>query len=147
MLEDKLRSAGHLDDDAHVESVKIGEDGKLLASAVKRDEKNRVSEKSEFEIGDTQEGLLDVNGAKKYDSMQVAPNGKSVMEEDSAMGKFGLRKVGEDAAGNQIWEAEQSVNMFGDKVKDVTPDANNKVQFTIPASEIAKGRKLVTAMP
>lgn len=141
VLEDKLRSAGHLDDDAHVESVKIGEDGKLLASAVKRDEKNRVSEKSEFEIGDTQEGLLDVNGAKKYDSMQVAPNGKSVMEEDSAMGKFGLRKVGEDAAGNQIWEAEQSVNMFGDKVKDVTPDANNKVQFTIPASEIAKGRK------
>lgn len=141
VLEDKLRSAGHLDDDAHVESVKIGEDGKLLASAVKRDEKNRVSEKSEFEIGDTQEGLLDVNGAKKYDSMQVAPNGKSVMEEDSAMGKFGLRKVGEDAAGKQIWEAEQSVNMFGDKVKDVTPDANNKVQFTIPASEIAKGRK------
>lgn len=141
VLEDKLRSAGHLDDDAHVESVKIGEDGKLLASAVKRDEKNRVSEKSEFEIGDTQEGLLDVNGAKKYDSMQVAPNGKSVMEEDSAMGKFGLRKVGEDAAGNQIWEAEQSVNMFGDKVKDVTPEANNKVQFTIPASEIAKGRK------
>lgn len=141
VLEDELRSAGHLDDDAHVESVKIGEDGKLLASAVKRDEKNRVSEKSEFEIGDTQEGLLDVNGAKKYDSMQVAPNGKSVMEEDSAMGKFGLRKVGEDAAGNQIWEAEQSVNMFGDKVKDVTPDANNKVQFTIPASEIAKGRK------
>lgn len=141
VLEDKLRSAGHLDDDAHVESVKIGEDGKLLASTVKRDEKNRVSEKSEFEIGDTQEGLLDVNGAKKYDSMQVAPNGKSVMEEDSAMGKFGLRKVGEDAAGNQIWEAEQSVNMFGDKVKDVTPDANNKVQFTIPASEIAKGRK------
>lgn len=141
VLEDKLRSAGHLDDDAHVESVKIGEDGKLLASAVKRDEKNRVSEKSEFEIGDTQEGLLDVNGAKKYDSMQVAPNGKSVMEEDSAMGKFGLRKLGEDAAGNQIWEAEQSVNMFGDKVKDVTPDANNKVQFTIPASEIAKGRK------
>lgn len=141
VLEDKLRSAGHLDDDAHVESVKIGEDGKLLASAVKRDEKNRVSEKSEFEIGDTQEGLLDVNGAKKYDSMQVAPNGKSVMEEDGAMGKFGLRKVGEDAAGNQIWEAEQSVNMFGDKVKDVTPDANNKVQFTIPASEIAKGRK------
>ena len=141
VLEDKLRSAGHLDDDAHVESVKIGEDGKLLASAVKRDEKNRVSEKSEFEIGDTQEGLLDVNGAKKYDSMQVAPNGKSVMEEDSAMGKFGLRKVGEDAAGNQIWEAEQSVNMFGDKVKDVTPDANNKVQFTIPASEITKGRK------
>lgn len=141
VLEDKLRSAGHLDDDAHVESVKIGEDGKLLASAVKRDEKNRVSEKSEFEIGDTQEGLLDVNGAKKYDSMQVAPNGKSIMEEDSAMGKFGLRKVGEDAAGNQIWEAEQSVNMFGDKVKDVTPDANNKVQFTIPASEIAKGRK------
>lgn len=141
VLEDKLRSAGHLDDDAHVESVKIGEDGKLLASAVKRDEKNRVSEKSEFEIGDTQEGLLDVNGAKKYDSMQVAPNGKSVMEEDSAMGKFGLRKVGEDAVGNQIWEAEQSVNMFGDKVKDVTPDANNKVQFTIPASEIAKGRK------
>lgn len=141
VLEDKLRSAGHLDDDAHVESVKIGEDGKLLASAVKRDEKNHVSEKSEFEIGDTQEGLLDVNGAKKYDSMQVAPNGKSVMEEDSAMGKFGLRKVGEDAAGNQIWEAEQSVNMFGDKVKDVTPDANNKVQFTIPASEIAKGRK------
>lgn len=141
VLEDKLRSAGHLDDDAHVESVKIGEDGKLLASAVKRDEKNRVSEKSEFEIGDTQEGLLDVSGAKKYDSMQVAPNGKSVMEEDSAMGKFGLRKVGEDAAGNQIWEAEQSVNMFGDKVKDVTPDANNKVQFTIPASEIAKGRK------
>ena len=141
VLEDKLRSAGHLDDDAHVESVKIGEDGKLLASAVKRDEKNWVSEKSEFEIGDTQEGLLDVNGAKKYDSMQVAPNGKSVMEEDSAMGKFGLRKVGEDAAGNQIWEAEQSVNMFGDKVKDVTPDANNKVQFTIPASEIAKGRK------
>ena len=141
VLEDKLRRAGHLDDDAHVESVKIGEDGKLLASAVKRDEKNRVSEKSEFEIGDTQEGLLDVNGAKKYDSMQVAPNGKSVMEEDSAMGKFGLRKVGEDAAGNQIWEAEQSVNMFGDKVKDVTPDANNKVQFTIPASEIAKGRK------
>lgn len=141
VLEDKLRSAGHLDDDAHVESVKIGEDGKLLASAVKRDEKNRVSEKSEFEIGDTQECLLDVNGAKKYDSMQVAPNGKSVMEEDSAMGKFGLRKVGEDAAGNQIWEAEQSVNMFGDKVKDVTPDANNKVQFTIPASEIAKGRK------
>ena len=141
VLEDKLRSAGHLDDDAHVESVKIGEDGKLLASAVKRDEKNRVSEKSEFEIGDTQEGLLDVNGAKKYDSMQVAPNGKSVMEEDSAMGKFGLRKVGEDAAGNQIWEAEQSVNMFDDKVKDVTPDANNKVQFTIPASEIAKGRK------
>lgn len=141
VLEDKLHSAGHLDDDAHVESVKIGEDGKLLASAVKRDEKNRVSEKSEFEIGDTQEGLLDVNGAKKYDSMQVAPNGKSVMEEDSAMGKFGLRKVGEDAAGNQIWEAEQSVNMFGDKVKDVTPDANNKVQFTIPASEIAKGRK------
>lgn len=141
VLEDKLRSAGHLDDDAHVESVKIGKDGKLLASAVKRDEKNRVSEKSEFEIGDTQEGLLDVNGAKKYDSMQVAPNGKSVMEEDSAMGKFGLRKVGEDAAGNQIWEAEQSVNMFGDKVKDVTPDANNKVQFTIPASEIAKGRK------
>lgn len=141
VLEDKLRSAGHLDDDAHVESVKIGEDGKLLASAVKRDEKNRVSEKSEFEIGDTQEGLLDVNGAKKYDSMQVAPNGKSVMEEDSAMGKFGLRKVGEDAAGDQIWEAEQSVNMFGDKVKDVTPDANNKVQFTIPASEIAKGRK------
>ena len=141
VLEDKLRSAGHLDDDAHVESVKIGEDGKLLASAVKRDEKNRVSEKSEFEIGDTQEGLLDVNGAKKYDSMQVAPNGKSVMEEDSAMGKFGLRKVGEDAAGNQIWEAEQSVNMFGDKVKNVTPDANNKVQFTIPASEIAKGRK------
>ena len=141
VLEDKLRSAGHLDDDAHVESVKIGEDGKLLASAVKRDEKNRVSEKSEFEIGDTQEGLLDVNGAKKYDSMQVAPNGKSVMEEDSAMGKFGLRKVGEDAAGNQIWEAEQSVNMFGDKVKDVTPDANNRVQFTIPASEIAKGRK------
>lgn len=141
VLEDKLRSAGHLDDDAHVESVKIGEDGKLLASAVKRDEKNRVSEKSEFEIGDTQEGLLDVNGAKKYDSMQVAPNGKSVMEEDSAMGKFGLRKVGEDAAGNQIWEAEQSVNMFGDKVKDVTPDANNKLQFTIPASEIAKGRK------
>lgn len=141
VLEDKLRSAGYLDDDAHVESVKIGEDGKLLASAVKRDEKNRVSEKSEFEIGDTQEGLLDVNGAKKYDSMQVAPNGKSVMEEDSAMGKFGLRKVGEDAAGNQIWEAEQSVNMFGDKVKDVTPDANNKVQFTIPASEIAKGRK------
>ena len=141
VLEDKLRSAGHIDDDAHVESVKIGEDGKLLASAVKRDEKNRVSEKSEFEIGDTQEGLLDVNGAKKYDSMQVAPNGKSVMEEDSAMGKFGLRKVGEDAAGNQIWEAEQSVNMFGDKVKDVTPDTNNKVQFTIPASEIAKGRK------
>jgi len=141
VLEDKLRSAGHLDDDAHVESVKIGEDGKLLASAVKRDEKNRVSEKSEFKIGDTQEGLLDVNGAKKYNSMQVAPNGKSVMEEDSAMGKFGLRKVGEDAAGNQIWEAEQSVNMFGDKVKDVTPDANNKVQFTIPASEIAKGRK------
>jgi len=141
VLEDKLRSAGHLDDDAHVESFKIGEDGKLLASAVKRDEKNRVSEKSEFEIGDTQEGLLDVNGAKKYDSMQVAPNGKSVMEEDSAMGKFELRKVGEDAAGNQIWEAEQSVNMFGDKVKDVTPDANNKVQFTIPASEIAKGRK------
>jgi hypothetical protein len=141
VLEDKLRSAGHLDDDAHVESVKIGEDGKLLASAVKRDEKNRVSEKSEFEIGDTQEGLLDVNGAKKYDSMQVAPNGKSVMEEDSAMGKFGLRKVGEDAAGNQIWEAEQSVNWFGDKVKDVTPDVDNKVQFTIPASEIAKGRK------
>lgn len=141
VLEDKLRSAGHLDDDAHVESVKIGENGKLLASAVKRDEKNRVSEKSEFKIGDTQEGLLDVNGAKKYDSMQVAPNGKSVMEEDSAMGKFGLRKVGEDAAGNQIWEAEQSVNMFGEKVKDVTPDANNKVQFTIPASEIAKGRK------
>lgn len=141
VLEDKLRSAGHLDDDAHVESVKIGEDGKLLASAVKRDEKNRVSEKTEFEIGDTQEGLLDVNGAKKYDSMQVAPNGKSVMEEDSAMGKFGLRKVGEDAAGNQIWEAEQSVNMFGDKVKDVTPDADNKVQFTIPASEVAKGRK------
>lgn len=147
VLEDKLRSAGHLDDDAHVESVKIGEDGKLLASAVKRDEKNRVSEKSEFEIGDTQEGLLDVNGAKKYDSMQVAPNGKSVMEEDSAMGKFGLRKVGEDAAGTRFGKRSNPSTCLVIRSRMLRPMRTTRFSSRFLHLRLPRVARLVTAMP
>ena len=142
LMEDKLRDAGRLDDDTHVESVKIGDDGELYANAVKRDEKGRVSEMTNFEVEETQDGTADIEGAKKLSSVQVAPGGKSAMEKDNrGDGTFGIRKVGEDAAGNQEWEVEHIANRNGDKVKDIAPGVDNKVRFTVPASKIAEGRK------
>mgnify|MGYP004615741945 CR=1 FL=1 len=140
VIEDKLRETGHLNDNAHVEKVEIGEDGKIFASAVERDKKNRISEKTDFAISDTKDGKPNIEGAEKFNSVQVAPNGKSVKEE-GAKGEFGIRKVGEDAAGNQTWEAEHVTGMNGENVKDTLPDVDNKIRFTVPKSKIAEGRE------
>ena len=140
VIEDKLRETGHLNDNAHVEKVEIGEDGKIFASAVERDKKNRISEKTDFAIGDTKDGKPNIEGAEKFNSVQVAPNGKSVKEE-GAKGEFGIRKVGEDAAGNQTWEAEHITGMNGENVKDTLPDVDNKIRFTVPKAKIAEGRE------
>ena len=141
LMEDKLHDAGRLDNDTHVEGVTIGEDGELYANAVKRDEKGRVSETTNFKIGEMQNGAADIEGAENLKSVQIAPNGKSVMEKSRTDGTIGLRKVGEDAGGNQTWEAEHITNRNGDNIKDITPNADNKIRFTVPASEIAEGRK------
>lgn len=128
-MENVLKTEGVLNGDEQVEGVKIGEDGSLHATAVKRDDRGRVASSREIKATNTGDGLGLTPDETPTSTMRVGNGGKSAIISNEK-GTFKLEAQGKNDLGENVWKATQLTDADGNKISDIAPGADASLVFT-----------------
>lgn len=131
-MENVLKTEGVLNNDEQVEGVKIGEDGSLHATAVKRDDRGRVASSREIKATNTGDGLGLTPDETPTSTMRVGNGGKSAIISNEK-GTFKLEAQGKNDLGENVWKATQLTDADGNKISDIAPGADASHVFTVDA--------------
>lgn len=131
-MENVLKTEGVLNNDEQVEGVKIGEDGSLHATAVKRDDRGRVASSREIKATNTGDGLGLTPDETPTSTMRVGNGGKSAIISNEK-GTFKLEAQGKNDLGENVWKATQLTDADGNKISDIAPSADASQVFTVDA--------------
>lgn len=131
-MENVLKTEGVLNNDEQVEGVKIGEDGSLHATAVKRDDRGRVASSREIKAANTGDGLGLTPDETPTSTMRVGNGGKSAIISNEK-GTFKLEAQGKNDLGENVWKATQLTDADGNKISDIAPGADASQVFTVDA--------------
>lgn len=131
-MENVLKTEGVLNGDEQVEGVKIGEDGALNATAVKRDERGRVASSREIKATNTGDGLGLTPDETPTSTMRVGNGGKSAIISNEK-GTFKLEAQGKNDLGENVWKATQLTDADGNKISDIAPGADASQVFAVDA--------------
>lgn len=131
-MENVLKTEGVLNNDEQVEGVKIGEDGSLHATAVKRDDRGRVASSREIKATNTGDGLGLTPDETPTSTMRVGNGGKSAIISNEK-GTFKLEAQGKNDLGENAWKATQLTDADGNKISDIAPGADASQVFTVDA--------------
>ena len=131
-MENVLKTEGVLNNDEQVEGVKIGQDGSLHATAVKRDDRGRVASSREIKATDTGDGLGLTPDETPTSTMRVGNGGKSAIISNEK-GTFKLEAQGKNDLGENVWKATQLTDADGNKISDIAPGADASQVFTVDA--------------
>lgn len=131
-MENVLKTEGVLNNDEQVEGVKIGQDGSLHATAVKRDDRGRVASSREIKATNTGDGLGLTPDETPTSTMRVGNGGKSAIISNEK-GTFKLEAQGKNDLGENVWKATQLTDADGNKISDIAPGADASQVFTVDA--------------
>lgn len=131
-MENVLKTEGVLNNDEQVEGVKIGEDGSLHATAVKRDDRGLVASSREIKATNTGDGLGLTPDETPTSTMRVGNGGKSAIISNEK-GTFKLEAQGKNDLGENVWKATQLTDADGNKISDIAPGADASQVFTVDA--------------
>lgn len=131
-MENVLKTEGVLNNDEQVEGVKIGQDGSLHATAVKRDDRGRVASSREIKATNTGDGLGLTPDETPTSTMRVGNSGKSAIISNEK-GTFKLEAQGKNDLGENVWKATQLTDADGNKISDIAPGADASQVFTVDA--------------
>lgn len=131
-MENVLKTEGVLNGDEQVEGVKIGEDGSLHATAVKRDDRGRVASSREIKATNTGDGLGLTPDETPTSTMMVGNGGKSAIISNEK-GTFKLEAQGKNDLGENVWKATQLTDADGNKISDIAPGADASQVFAVDA--------------
>lgn len=131
-MENVLKTEGVLNGDEQVEGVKIGEDGSLHATAVKRDDRGRVASSREIKAANTGDGLGLTPDETPTSTMRVGNGGKSAIISNEK-GTFKLEAQGKNDLGENVWKATQLTDADGNKISDIAPGADASQVFAVDA--------------
>lgn len=131
-MENVLKTEGVLNNDEQVEGVKIGQDGSLHATAVKRDDRGRVASSREIKATNTGDGLGLTPDETPTSTMMVGNGGKSAIISNEK-GTFKLEAQGKNDLGENVWKATQLTDADGNKISDIAPGADASQVFTVDA--------------
>lgn len=131
-MENVLKTEGVLNNDEQVEGVKIGEDGSLHETAVKRDDRGRVASSREIKATNTGDGLGLTPDETPTSTMRVGNGGKSAIISNEK-GTFKLEAQGKNDLGENVWKATQLTDADGNKISDIAPGADASQVFTVDA--------------
>lgn len=131
-MENVLKTEGALKEGEQVEGVKIGEDGALNATAVKRDERGRITSSREIKAANTGDGLGLTPAESPTSSLKVGNGGKSVIVANEK-GTFKLESQGKNEEGENVWKATQLTDANGNKISDVAPKTDATQTFAVDA--------------
>lgn len=131
-MENVLKTEGVLNNDEQVEGVKIGEDGSLHATAVKRDDRGRVASSREIKATNTGDGLGLTPAETPTSSLRVGNGGKSAIVANEK-GTFKLESQGKNEEGENVWKATQLTDANGNKISDVAPETDATQTFAVDA--------------
>lgn len=131
-MESVLKTEGVLNGDEQVEGVKIGEDGSLHATAVKRDDRGRVASSREIKATNTGDGLGLTPDETPTSTMRVGNGGKSAIISNEK-GTFKLEAQGKNDLGENVWKATQLTDADGNKISDIAPGADASQVFAVDA--------------
>lgn len=131
-MENVLKTEGVLNNDEQVEEVKIGQDGSLHATAVKRDDRGRVASSREIKATNTGDGLGLTPDETPTSTMRVGNGGKSAIISNEK-GTFKLEAQGKNDLGENVWKATQLTDADGNKISDIAPGADASQVFTVDA--------------
>lgn len=131
-MENVLKTEGALKESEQVESVKIGEDGALKATAVKRDERGHVTSSREINATNTGDGLGLTPAETPTSSMKTGNSGKSAIVANEK-GTFKLESQGKNDEGENVWKATQLTDADGNKISDVAPGTDATQTFAVDA--------------
>lgn len=131
-MENVLKTEGVLNGDEQVEGVKIGEDGSLHATAVKRDDRGRVASSREIKATNTGDGLGLTPDETPTSTMRVGNGGKSAIISNEK-GTFKLEAQGKNDLGENVWKATQLTDADGNKISDIAPGADASQVFAVDA--------------
>lgn len=124
-MENVLKTEGALKEGEQVEGVKIGEDGALNATAVKRDERGRITSSREIKATNTGDGLGLTPAETPTSSLRVGNGGKSAIVANEK-GTFKLESQGKNEEGENVWKATQLTDANGNKISDVAPETDEE---------------------
>lgn len=131
-MENVLKTEGALKEGEQVEGVKISEDGALNATAVKRDERGRITSSREIKATNTGDGLGLTPAESPTSSLKVGNGGKSVIVANEK-GTFKLESQGKNEEGENVWKATQLTDANGNKISDVAPKTDATQTFAVDA--------------
>lgn len=131
-MENVLKTEGALKEGEQVEGVKIGEDGALNATAVKRDERGRITSSREIKATNTGDGLGLTPAETPTSSLRVGNGGKSAIVANEK-GTFKLESQGKNEEGENVWKATQLTDANGNKISDVAPETDATQTFAVDA--------------
>lgn len=131
-MENVLKTEGVLNNDEQVDGVKIGQDGSLHATAVKRDDRGRVASSREIKATNTGDGLGLTPDETPTSTMRVGNGGKSAIISNEK-GTFKLEAQGKNDLGENVWKATQLTDADGNKISDIAPGADASQVFTVDA--------------
>lgn len=131
-MENVLKTEGALKEGEQVEGVKIGEDGALNATAVKRDERGRITSSREIKATNTGDGLGLTPAESPTSSLKVGNGGKSAIVANEK-GTFKLESQGKNEEGENVWKATQLTDANGNKISDVAPETDATQTFAVDA--------------
>ena len=131
-MENVLKTEGALKEGEQVEGVKIGEDGALNATAVKRDERGRITSSREIKATNTGGGLGLTPAETPTSSLRVGNGGKSAIVANEK-GTFKLESQGKNEEGENVWKATQLTDANGNKISDVAPETDATQTFAVDA--------------
>lgn len=131
-MENVLKTEGVLNNDEQVEGVKIGEDGSLHATAVKRDDRGLVASSREIKATNTGDGLGLTPDETPTSTMRVGNGGKSAIISNEK-GTFKLEAQGKNDLGENVWKATQLTDADGNTISDIAPGADASQVFTVDA--------------
>ena len=131
-MENVLKTEGVLNNDEQVEGVKIGQDGSLHTTAVKRDDRGRVASSREIKATNTGDGLGLTPDETPTSTMRVGNGGKSAIISNEK-GTFKLEAQGKNDLGENVWKATQLTDADGNKISDIAPGADASQVFTVDA--------------
>lgn len=131
-MENVLKTEGALKEGEQVEDVKVGEDGALNATAVKRDERGRITSSREIKATNTGDGLGLTPAETPTSSLRVGNGGKSAIVANEK-GTFKLESQGKNEDGENVWKATQLTDADGNKISDVAPETDATQTFAVDA--------------
>lgn len=131
-MENVLKTEGALKEGEQVEGVKIGEDGALNATAVRRDERGRITSSREIKATNTGDGLGLTPAETPTSSLRVGNGGKSAIVANEK-GTFKLESQGKNEEGENVWKATQLTDANGNKISDVAPKTDATQTFAVDA--------------